>query len=511
MTTRFVEDQFHRGVVPCVVAREGRGLAELRFVKHQIPFEFPQKQLSRGHRGRYTNFVVTGSMEIDVVEVASNAAPVALRLTADVSAKDYSVDSLLKRRAEERAVEIRWHAGSFWVDHGPAEKLDAPFEAWKESHWDLPFRRLTRVARKQEVREAPLRYFDAAKIKDKVQAEREKILVAASRIMIVDGRIFERCTEPVAIFQAGEHVGFSFADAAPEEAVSSRFGKKFHYRSEAVALSEAQGIDGVEILMPELLHADPEFGATVASVRHQAQEVTRHARHLPIDQILAIKRLNEALVEIGNHAEPSLLAAVEHFVEMVIDPQEAARLQAIEAYTAVAAEHFTQRPATPVQEAIGGYRLAAQSLADLIPRIKGDLAARLYPEQEHRPFHLDEDRRAGLSRASTASEVFRAARILETDPVTLLEKACTGDVDVILVESGLPYVRKLDKRENGSAWINSGSIPELVGVRLVYPGTPDEPVHAFSKGCDPEIKQRALDLPYPSLVEPLAPAMEVRS
>jgi len=48
-------------------------------------------------------------------------------------------------------------------------------------------------------------------------------------------------------------------------------------------------------------------------------------------------------------------------------------------------------------------------------------------------------------------------------------------------------------------------------VRLVYPGTPDEPVHAFSKGCDPEIKQRALDLPYPSLVEPLAPAMEVRS
>ena len=72
-------------------------------------------------------------------------------------------------------------------------------------------------------------------------------------------------------------------------------------------------------------------------------------------------------------------------------------------------------------------------------------------------------------------------------------------------------MRKLDKRENGSAWINSGSIPELVGVRLVYADAQEEPVHAFSKACDPEIKQRALNLPYPSLVEPLTPAMEIRS
>lgn len=480
-------------------------------MKNQIPFEFPQKQLSRGYRGRYTNYAVTSSMEIEVMEVAADAAPVALRIAADVSAKDYSVDSLLKRRAGEDAVEIRWHAGSFWVDQGPAERLDAPFEAWGESHQDSPFRRLTRVPRKGEVIEAPLRYFDAAKIKDKVQAERDKIAEAASRLMIVEGRVFERCTEPVAIFQAGAHVGFSFADAAPEEAVSSRFGKNFLYRSEAVALSEAQGIDGVEILMPELLHADPEFGATVASVRHHAQEVTRHARHLPLDQILAIKRLNDTLAGVGNHAVPSLLAAVENFVEMTIDPQEAARLLAIEAYTALAVEHFTQRPATPAQEAIAGYRQAAQSLADLIPRLKGDLAALLYPDQEHRPRHLDEDRRSGLSRASTPSEIFRAARLLEVNPVTLLEQARAGDVDVILVESGLPYVRKLDKRENGSAWINSGSIPELVGVRLVYADAQEEPVHAFSKACDPEIKQRALNLPYPSLVEPLTPAMEIRS
>lgn len=480
-------------------------------MKHQIPFEFPQKQLSRGYRGRYTNYAVTGSMEIEVIEVAADAAPVALRIAADVSAKDYSVDSLLKRRPGEDAVEMRWHAGSFWIDHGPAEKLDAPFEAWNETHRDSPFRSLTRVQRKGEVREAPLRFFDAAKIRDKVQAEREKIAVAASRLMIVEGRIFERCTEPVAIFQAGEHVGFSFADAAPEEAVSSRFGKNFLYRSEAVALSEAQGIDGVEILMPEVLHADPEFGATVASVRHQAQEVTRHARHLPVDQVLAIKRLNETLVGIGNHAEPSLLAAVEHFVETAVDPQAAARLLAIEAYTAVAVEHFTQRPANPVQEAISGHRQAAHSLADLIPRLKGDITSRLYREQEHGPRHLDDDRRSGLSRASTVSEVFRAARLLETNAVTLLEQARAGDVDVILVESGLPYVRKLDKRETGSAWINSGSIPELVGVRLVYADAPDEPVHAFSKACDPEIKQRALDLAYPSLDEPPQPAMEIRS
>lgn len=460
-------------------------------MKVTIPFEFELKQLSHQRsRGHFLRFAVENTIEVDVREVDPADAPVAVEVDLAVAGAAHS-HPLFRKSDTASTREVRWVSGNFYVDQGPVSALENVHLGWSEPHVG-PFRRTRLLQGGTERMRRHVSAFDPAKTKSKVAEAVAVIHEAVERVIVVGGRVMEQCPEPVRVVTRKGVVGLGFAPATPGvelpvggQNLQSTWDDKFAHLIDHDGGAPA----GVTVLMPEVLGGDLAVGVEMRALRDTLGELIRCAQQMPLPNLVATRRLREAVAGVSVHPDERVIEAVEAFLAAGRNDRQFDAMRQAHDYA------YRRHPHTREDLVDIARRTIAQSmnrLAEIVPAMRDHVGRRLYQAERADLVVLPESQ-AGLRRAHTKGEVMRAAVIAGVDPVALFDGASAGLIDVVLIEEGLPRMRFKDGQEFNSGFTRS----TIVGVRITEPGHP--PSYHFAPIAHPEVQAEALHAAYPAL------------
>ncbi len=460
-------------------------------MKVTIPFEFELKQLSHQRsRGHFLRFVVENTIEVDVREVDPADAPVAVEVDLAVAGAAHS-HPLFRKSDVASTRKVRWVSGNFYVDQGPVSALENVHLGWSEPHVG-PFRRTRLLQGGAERMRRHVSAFDQAKTKSKVAEAVAVIRESVERVIVVDGRVLEQCPEPVRLVTRKGVVGLAFGPAMPGvdlpiggQNLQSTWDHEFAHLIDQVGGAPA----GVNVLMPEVLGGDLAAGVEMRTLRDTLGELVRSAHQMPLANLVATRRLREAVAGASVHPDERVIAAVEAFLAVGRNDREFDIMRQAHDYA------FRRHPHTREDFVDIARRTISQSmsrLAEIVPAMRDHVGRRLYQSEDADLVVLPESE-AGLRRAHTKGEVMRAAVIAGVDPVALFDGASAGLVDVVLIEEGLPRMRSKD----GQEYNNGVTRSTIVGVRITEPG--HSPSYHFAPIATPEVKAEAMHAAYPAL------------